>query len=68
MTQAVREDLKEQLEQQRLWEQMSPSQKKRELFRKQKETLGLFLTRHAISQAQYDMSLGLLREKMGFAE
>ncbi len=68
MTQAVREDLREQLEQQRLWEQMSPAQKKKELFRKQKETLGLFLVRNAISQAQYDLSLGLLREKMGFAE
>jgi hypothetical protein len=68
MTQAVREDLREQLEQQRLWEQMSPAQKKKELFRKQKETLGLFLVRHAISQAQYDLSLGLLQEKMGLAE
>ena len=66
MTQAVREDLREQLEQQRRWEQMSPAQKKKELFRKQKETLELFLTRHAISQAQYDHSLGILRE--GFAE
>ena len=66
MTQAVREDLREQLEQQRRWEQMSPAQKKKELFRKQKETLELFLTRHAISQAQYELSLGVLRE--GFAE
>lgn len=36
-----------------------------ELFRRQKNLLGTFLERNAISQAQYDKSLGDLRDKMG---
>lgn len=36
-----------------------------ELFRKQKNLLDTLLDRHAISQAQYDKSLGDLRDKMG---
>ena len=48
-----------------VWENLSPEEKKRELFLRQKRTLDLFLERHAISQAQYDKSLGDLREKMG---
>ena len=40
-------------------------QKQRELFLRQKETLDLFLERKAISQQQYDKSLGDLIEKMG---
>ena len=47
------------------WEKLTPEEKKRELFRKQKKTLDLFLERNAISKAQYDKSLGDLREKMG---
>lgn len=47
-----------------IWENLSPEEKKRELFLRQKRTLDLFLERHAISQAQYDKSLGDLREKM----
>ena len=66
MTQAIREDLKEQLARQERWAQMTPAQKKRQLFLNQKEILDLFVTRHAISQAQYDQSLCDLREKMGF--
>ena len=46
------------------WESMTPEEKKRELFLKQKKTLDLFLERNAISKAQYDKSLGDLREKM----
>ena len=38
---------------------------KKELFLKQKQTLDLFLERNAISQKQYDKSLGDLRDKMG---
>ena len=41
---------------------------KLELFLKQKHTLDLFLERGAISQAQYDKSLGDLTEKMGIKE
>ena len=47
------------------WETLSAEEKKIELFLRQKHTLDLFLERHAISQAQYDKSLGDLREKMG---
>lgn len=47
------------------WETLSAEEKKTELFLRQKHTLDLFLERHAISQAQYDKSLGDLRNKMG---
>ena len=40
-------------------------EKQKELFLKQKETLDLFLERKAITQKQYDKSLGDLRDKMG---
>ena len=45
--------------------QMTPEEKKHYLFLNQKKTLDLFLERGAISQAQYNKSLGDLREKMG---
>lgn len=47
------------------WTDLSPEEKKVQLFLNQKQTLDLFLERGAISQAQYDKSLGDLREKMG---
>ena len=47
------------------WAHLSPEEKKQQLFLKQKDTLDLFLERGAISQIQYDKSLGDLREKMG---
>ena len=47
------------------WDQMTPDEKKKQLFLNQKRTLDLFLERNAISQAQYDRSLGDLIEKMG---
>lgn len=46
------------------WEKLSPEEKKKQLFLKQKNLLDTFLERNAISQAQYDKSLGDLREKM----
>ena len=52
-------------EPQTVWENMTPEEKKKQLFLKQKKTLDLFLERNAISKAQYDKSLGDLREKMG---
>jgi hypothetical protein len=55
-------------EEQMVWAKLSPEEKKRQLFLNQKKTLDLFLERRAISQAQYDKSLGDLREKMGFPE
>lgn len=47
------------------WEALAPEEKKKQLFLKQKELLDTFLERNAISQAQYDKSLGDLRDKMG---
>ncbi len=47
------------------WEQLNPEQKKLQLYLKQKDLLDTFLSHHAISQAQYDKSLGDLQVKMG---
>lgn len=47
------------------WENLSPEEKKKQLFLNQKQLLDTFLEKHAISQAQYDKSLGDLRDKMG---
>mgnify|MGYP001026740906 CR=1 FL=1 len=46
------------------WQRLSPEEKKLQLFLNQKKTLDLFLEKNAISQAQYDKSLGDLKEKM----
>lgn len=54
--------------QEKEWEFLSPEEKKRELFLRQKRTLDMFLERNAISQAQYDKSLGDLRTKMGMQD
>ena len=43
-------------------------EKKLRLFLQQKQTLDIFLKNGAISQAQYNKSLGDLREKMGINE
>ena len=51
-----------------VWEKLSPEEKKRELFFRQKRTLELFLERNAISKSQYDKSLGDLRDKMGMQD
>lgn len=50
------------------WETLSPYDKKRELYIKQKNLLDMFLERGAISQAQHDKSLGDLTVKMGFGD
>ena len=50
-----------------IWENLTPEEKKAELYRKQKELLNTFLERNAISKAQYDKSLGDLTEKMGMS-
>ena len=55
-------------EEQAIWSKRSPEEKKRQLFLNQKKTLDLFLERKAISQAQYEKSLGDLREKMGYLD
>ena len=49
------------------WEQLSPEEKKKQLYLNQKKTLEDFLERGAISKAQFDKSLGDLTEKMGMS-
>lgn len=49
-----------------IWPTLSQEEKKRQLYEKQKDLLDTFLERGAISQAQYDKSLGDLTEKMGY--
>ena len=44
---------------------LTAEEKKRDLYLRQKELLDTFLERGAISQAQYDKSLGDLTAKMG---
>ena len=44
---------------------LSPEEKKKQLYLNQKQTLEAFLERGAISQAQFDKSLGDLTIKMG---
>ena len=50
------------------WETLSPAEKKKQLYIKQKLLLDLFLEKNAISKAQYDKSLGDLTEKMGMQD
>ena len=50
------------------WEEMSPEEKKTQLYISQKETLDSFLACNAISKAQYNKSLGDLTEKMGMRQ
>jgi len=53
---------------QTIWTGLTPEEKKRQLFLDQKKTLDMFLEKGAITQAQYNKSLGDLREKMGIRE
>lgn len=48
--------------------ELNKEEKKKYLFRKQKQTLDSFLERNAISKQQYDKSLWDLKEKMGIIE
>jgi len=50
------------------WEKLSKSEKRRQLFLTQKQTLCSFLEHGAISQAQFDKSFGDLMDKMGYDE
>ena len=47
------------------WEHLSPDEKKKQLYRKQKSLRDTFLSHHAITPAQYEKSLGDLQRKMG---
>ena len=48
------------------WSTLALEEKNKALFLKEKELLDSFLSHHAISQAQYDKSLGNLKAKMNF--
>ena len=50
------------------WSTLTPSEKKRQLYIRQKNMLGLFLERNAISLEQYEKSLGDLTKKMGMED
>ena len=50
------------------WDKLTDTEKNKQLFLKQKQTLDMFLERGAISKAQHDKSLHDLIEKMGIAE
>lgn len=58
-------DLHTPSKRQQEWEHMSQEEKKHTLYLRQVELLKTFLSRHAISQAQYDKSLRDLTDKMG---
>lgn len=60
-------ELQEQLERQRRWARMTPEEKRRQLFRQQRETLEAFRERHAISQAQYERGLREMTAALGSA-
>ena len=47
---------------------MSETDKKRELYLRQKQLLDTFLAHGAITKAQYDKSFGDLTEKMGMTD
>ena len=67
MTGDIQEELRAQKERQRQWEALTPAERKRQLFLRQKELLGAFLERHAISQAQYDESMRAMTAAMAVA-
>lgn len=50
------------------WLSLSPEEKKRQLYFKQKNMLEMFLAHGAITQEQYDKSLHDLTEKMGMQD
>ena len=68
LTQEIEVELLDQIEKHRAWDIMTPAQKKKQLFLNQKELLVTFLARSAIFQAQYNKSMGDLREKMVFPD
>ena len=47
------------------WRSMTPDERKRALFNKQKDLLDTFLSRGAIDRRQYEKSLTCMAEKMG---
>ena len=47
------------------WSSMSPDERKRALFKKQKDLLDTFLSHGAIDRRQYEKSLTCMAKKMG---
>ena len=47
------------------WRTMPPDERKRALFKKQKDLLDTFLSKGAIDRRQYEKSLFCMAEKMG---
>lgn len=47
------------------WQALSPEEKKKQLFLRQKALLDAFLARNAIFKQEYDKSLSVMKEKMG---
>ena len=56
------------MEQQKEWDSLSPEEKKKALYLKQKRLLDTFLEHNAITKAQYDKSLHDMTEKMGMQD
>ena len=50
------------------WASLTPEEKKRQLYERQKAMLQAFLERNAISKEQYNKSLCDLTVKMGYRE
>ena len=50
------------------WDSLSPEEKKKALYLKQKRLLDTFLEHNAITKAQYDKSLHDMTEKMGMQD
>lgn len=48
------------------WSSLTPEEKRRELFNRQKATLMTLLERKAITREQYEKSYRVLAEQMGF--
>lgn len=67
MTKDMEFELRDQIEQQRRWERMTPEEKRRQLFRRQKEILEAFRERHAITQAQYERGMLEMTAALGAA-
>jgi len=51
-----------------VWSQLSPEEKKKQLYLKQKKLLDTFLEHGAISKVQHEESLGDLTEKMNIKD
>lgn len=50
------------------WERLTPEEKKRRLYERQKSMLDSFLEHGAITRAQHDKSLHDLTVKMGYGD